>query len=236
MGRFAHALENLAFSLSAVGNAEDAVRAASESVDVYRTLPDRTAGLEAGLANSLCSLAAFLRAVNRHEDASRADKEGADIYHNLAKTDAELTAAPFVHQLEIFAVSASTKMPYAPRDNLLTFTELLRRPGQLFSLSVSSHCSPLQRICVSLGVQRTRLIQIPGNSEEVCESSSWWTLNNSNSIPCSNKYGTGCGELSMEALEQFSKSKVKSGRSKRENQSKQYSDAESRTRTESCKS
>jgi tetratricopeptide (TPR) repeat protein len=95
MGRFAHALENLAFSLSAVGNAEDAVRAASESVDVYRTLPDRTAGLEAGLANSLCSLAAFLRAVNRHEDASRADKEGADIYHNLAKTDAELTARSF---------------------------------------------------------------------------------------------------------------------------------------------
>ncbi|KAJ7892650.1 hypothetical protein B0H13DRAFT_864746 [Mycena leptocephala] len=67
MGSFAHALENLAFSLSAVGNAEDAVHAAAESVDIYRSLPDRTGGLEAGLACALCSLAAFLRAVDRQK-------------------------------------------------------------------------------------------------------------------------------------------------------------------------
>ncbi|KAJ7826937.1 hypothetical protein B0H13DRAFT_2120181, partial [Mycena leptocephala] len=78
MGSFAHSLENLAFSHSAVGNAEDAVRAAGESVDIYRSLPDRTAELEVGLASALCSLAAFLRAVDRQEDALRADKEGAE--------------------------------------------------------------------------------------------------------------------------------------------------------------
>ncbi|KAJ7926348.1 hypothetical protein B0H13DRAFT_1862390 [Mycena leptocephala] len=95
MGSFAHSLENLAFSHSAVGNAEDAVLAAGESVHIYRSLPDRTAGLETGLASALCSLAAFLRTVDRQEDASRADKEGAEIYRNLAKTDAELTARSF---------------------------------------------------------------------------------------------------------------------------------------------
>jgi tetratricopeptide (TPR) repeat protein len=58
MGSFAHSLENLPFSLSAVGNAEDVVRAAGESVDIYRSVPDRTAGLEAGLVNALSSLAA----------------------------------------------------------------------------------------------------------------------------------------------------------------------------------
>ncbi|KAJ7792014.1 hypothetical protein B0H13DRAFT_1935816 [Mycena leptocephala] len=82
------------FFLSAVGNAADAVNAARESVDIYRSLPDRTGELEAGLANALCSLAAFLRSVDRHEDASRADK-GAQIYRNLGKTDAELTARSF---------------------------------------------------------------------------------------------------------------------------------------------
>ncbi|KAJ7874276.1 hypothetical protein B0H13DRAFT_1894656 [Mycena leptocephala] len=95
MGSFAHSLENPAFSHSSVGNAEDAVLAAGESVHIYRSLPDRTAGLEAGLASALYSLAAVLRTVDRQEDASRADKEGAAIYRNLAKTDAELTARSF---------------------------------------------------------------------------------------------------------------------------------------------
>ncbi|KAJ6527111.1 hypothetical protein B0H19DRAFT_1084157 [Mycena capillaripes] len=95
MSGLAHSLENLAFSLSAVGDVEDAVHAAGESVDLYRRrLPDRTEESEAGLANALCSLAAFLRAVDRHY-ASRADKEGADIYRNLAKTHPELAARAF---------------------------------------------------------------------------------------------------------------------------------------------
>ncbi|KAF8184528.1 hypothetical protein K438DRAFT_1111014 [Mycena galopus ATCC 62051] len=88
----AHSLENLAFSLSAVGRAEDAAQAAAESVDLYRSIGDDKPEVKAGLATVLCSLAVFLRTVNRDEDASRAEKEGAEMFRTLAVTDLELTA------------------------------------------------------------------------------------------------------------------------------------------------
>jgi tetratricopeptide (TPR) repeat protein len=110
MGSFAHSLENLAFNPSAVGNAEDAVRAAGESVDIYRSLPDRTAEFEAGLASVLCSLAAFLRTVDRQEDALRADKEGAESSSFLTNQFSISFLSKIAYRAHYFVISQMTRM------------------------------------------------------------------------------------------------------------------------------
>ncbi|KAJ7613385.1 hypothetical protein FB45DRAFT_759052, partial [Roridomyces roridus] len=88
---FAHALENLAYSLSAVGRAEDAVQAASESIDLYRTCAAHIfAGLttvDAGItARSLRGLARDLRSVGWQEEALRAQEEVVRLYGTVTPT------------------------------------------------------------------------------------------------------------------------------------------------------
>ncbi|KAJ7874264.1 hypothetical protein B0H13DRAFT_1894646 [Mycena leptocephala] len=83
------------FFLSAVGNAEDAVNAARESVDIYRSLPDRTDGLEAGLARDL-------RSVGLHEDALRAEGQSAHLYQTVTQTRPALLG-PHVKSLQSLA-------------------------------------------------------------------------------------------------------------------------------------
>ncbi|KAJ7852574.1 hypothetical protein B0H13DRAFT_1643332, partial [Mycena leptocephala] len=154
IGSFAHSLENMAFSQSTVGNAEDVVRAAGESVDIYCSVPDRTAGLEAGLVNALSPLAAFLHAVNRQEDASRDDKEGAEIYRNSVKTDAELTTRSF-------RASARDLRSVGLREDALRAegksTHLYRTVTQTRPALPGLRCGGY---CVALGAQRMRRAQI----------------------------------------------------------------------------
>ncbi|KAJ7611180.1 hypothetical protein FB45DRAFT_941228 [Roridomyces roridus] len=93
---FAHALENLAYSLIAVGRAEDAVHAASESIELYHSCVG--AGdfgkleLKAGLATVLSAHAIFLKTVDRLEEAGFAESEATHIFAGLTKVDAEITA------------------------------------------------------------------------------------------------------------------------------------------------
>ncbi|KAJ7614426.1 hypothetical protein FB45DRAFT_1064693 [Roridomyces roridus] len=93
---FAHALENLAYSLSTVGRAEDVVQAASESIDLYRTCVDGghfgKLELKAGLATVLSSQAVFLRTVDRQEEAGFVESEAAHIFGGLTAVDAGITA------------------------------------------------------------------------------------------------------------------------------------------------
>nr|WP_269781526.1 tetratricopeptide repeat-containing serine protease family protein [Nocardia bovistercoris] len=86
--QLAQAVNNLAIRLGAVGRPEEALRAATEAVDLYRTLA--TTNPDAHLPNlamSVNNLAADLADAGQHEEALRAATEAVDLYRILATTN-----------------------------------------------------------------------------------------------------------------------------------------------------
>jgi len=86
----ARLLSDLGVSLSALGRREDALVAAKEAVDIYRTLgQSNLRTFLPGLTRSLNNLGLILSELGWREDALAATEEAADIYRTLADSNPE---------------------------------------------------------------------------------------------------------------------------------------------------